>query len=121
MESYADILPYVEMPEIPFKKMNALLAQIDRRVLTIDLHNRWILIVENFLITEQFIRLRVCLKSVHWDSDSLHNSRLHFHFKIYSLKDISNIRYSNQKMITLVNGLIEGRICTESSLVLSRS
>jgi hypothetical protein len=32
--------------------------------------------------------------------DSLHNSRLHFYFKIYSLKDISNLRYSNQKTIT---------------------
>ena len=29
------------------------------------------------------------------------NSRLHFYFKIYSLKDISNFRYSNQKIITL--------------------
>jgi hypothetical protein len=29
-------------------------------------------------------------------------SRLHFYFKIYSLKDIWNFRYSNQKIITLV-------------------
>ena len=29
MESYADILLYVKMSEIPFKKMNAFLAQID--------------------------------------------------------------------------------------------
>ena len=29
MESYADILLYVKMSAIPFKKMNALLAQID--------------------------------------------------------------------------------------------
>ena len=29
------------------------------------------------------------------------NSRLHFSFKIYSLKDISNFRCSNQKIITL--------------------
>ena len=34
--------------------------------------------------------------------DSLHNSRLHFYFKIYSLKDISNFLYSNQKMITFL-------------------
>jgi hypothetical protein len=33
------------------------------------------------------------------DLDSLRNSRLHFYFKIYSLKDISNFRYSNQKII----------------------
>jgi hypothetical protein len=32
--------------------------------------------------------------------DSLHNSRLHFYFKIYSLKDISNFRYSNKQIIT---------------------
>ena len=32
--------------------------------------------------------------------DSLHNSRLHFYSKIYSLNDISNFRYSNQKIIT---------------------
>jgi hypothetical protein len=35
--------------------------------------------------------------------DSLNNSRLHFHFKIYSLKDISNFRYSNKKIITFSN------------------
>ena len=29
MESYTDILLYVKMSEIPFKKMNAFLAQID--------------------------------------------------------------------------------------------
>jgi hypothetical protein len=29
MESYSDILLYVKMSEIPFKKMNALFAQID--------------------------------------------------------------------------------------------
>ena len=29
MENYADILLYVKMSEIPFKKMNAFLAQID--------------------------------------------------------------------------------------------
>ena len=29
MESYADILLYVKMSEIPFKKINAFLAQID--------------------------------------------------------------------------------------------
>ena len=29
MESYADILLYVKMSEIPFKKMNAFFAQID--------------------------------------------------------------------------------------------
>ena len=34
--------------------------------------------------------------------DSLHNSCLHFYFKIYSLKDISNFRYSNNKNITLI-------------------
>jgi hypothetical protein len=38
--------------------------------------------------------------------DSLHNSRLHFYFKIYSLKDISNFRYSNQNIITVLNGWI---------------
>ena len=38
--------------------------------------------------------------------DSLHNSRLRFYFKIYSLKDISNFRYSNQKIITLVQIVI---------------
>jgi hypothetical protein len=35
--------------------------------------------------------------------DSLNNSRLRFHFKIYSLKDISNFRYSNKKIITFSN------------------
>jgi hypothetical protein len=34
--------------------------------------------------------------------DSLHNSRLHFYFKIYSLKYISNFRYSSANIITLV-------------------
>jgi hypothetical protein len=29
MESYADILLYAKMSEMPFKKMNAFLAQID--------------------------------------------------------------------------------------------
>ena len=38
--------------------------------------------------------------------DFLHNSRLHFYFKIYSLKDISNFCYSNQKLLLLV---IKGR------------
>jgi len=32
--------------------------------------------------------------------DSLHNSRLHFYFKSYSLKDISKFRYSIQNIIT---------------------
>ena len=47
--------------------------------------------------------------------DSLHNSRLHFYFKIYSVKDISNFRYSIQKIITLIQCVqiyITNSVCT---------
>ena len=44
MESYADILLYVKMSEIPFKKMNAFLAQID-----IDLIKSFFFNLLNFL------------------------------------------------------------------------
>jgi hypothetical protein len=56
-----------------------------------------------YMSRAKYVHFLVC-KLPNWIStlDSLHNSRLHFYFKIYSLKDISNFRYSNQKIITLV-------------------
>ena len=56
-----------------------------------------------YMSRAKYVHFLVC-KLPNWISnlDSLHNSHLHFYFKIYSLKDISNFRYSNQKIITLV-------------------
>jgi hypothetical protein len=60
-------------------------------------------------------------KFVHTESnyistfDSLNNSRLHFYSKIYSVKDISNFRYSIQKIITLIQCVqiyITNSVCT---------
>jgi hypothetical protein len=54
-----------------------------------------------YMSTAKYVHFLVC-KLPNWIStlDSLHNSRLPFYFKIYSLKDISNFRYSNKKIIT---------------------
>ena len=52
--------------------------------------------------------------------DSIHNSRLHFYFKIYTLKDISNFRYSNQKIITFFLDVIfiDITLCLHESKVI---
>ena len=42
--------------------------------------------------------------------DSLHNYRLHFYFKICSLKDISNFRYSNKQIIAFFNSPIRAML-----------
>ena len=56
-----------------------------------------------YISRAKYVHFLVCkLQNQISTLDSLHNSRLHFYFKIYSLKDISNFRYSNQNIITLV-------------------
>ena len=56
-----------------------------------------------YMSRAKYVHFLVCkLPNYICTLDSLHNSRLHFYFKIYSLKYISNFRYSNPKIITLV-------------------
>ena len=57
-----------------------------------------------YMSRAKYVHFLVC-KLPNWIStlDSLHNPRLHFYFKIYSLKDISNFRYSNQFFVVFIN------------------